>query len=645
MATGMSQRSVVSSCLFAAWALLVAGAVASAQAPVPLSPETGAPQDRPYPGVIRLAVDATDVTRHIFRVRETIPVESGALTLLYPKWVPGTHAPAGRIDDFAGLAIHADGQRLEWLRDTVDVYAFHLNVPAGATSLDLEFQFLSASDENQGRIVTTPQMLNLQWHSVVLYPAGYFVRQITVEPSVRLPDNWQFATALEIASTSGPVTTFKPVSLETLVDSPMFAGRYAKRVDLDASGPAPVRLNVFADRPDLLEAKPEQLDAHRALVTQAYRLFNSHHYDRYDFLLALSDRLGGIGLEHHRSSENGTAPTYFTEWDKNPDTRELMPHEFTHSWNGKFRRPADLWTANFNVPMRDSLLWVYEGQTQYWGYVLAARSGLVTKEQALDALAYTAAIFQHRPGREWKALQDTTNDPIIASRRPIPWRSWQRMEDYYLEGELMWLDADTLIRELSNGQKSLDDFARAFFGIDDGQWVPVTYTFDDVVNGLNAVQPHDWAAFLRARLDRHDGPPFDGLARGGYTLTYSDTASDYLKKLEARRKFADFTFSLGFIVGRENKLADVLWGGRAQAAGLTVGTQLVAVNGEAYDKDRLTAIVEAAKTDNAPIEFIVKNGDRYSTVRIDYHDGLRYPHLTRDAATPARLDEILAPRP
>jgi predicted metalloprotease with PDZ domain len=645
MATGMSQRSVVSSCLFAAWALLVAGAVASAQAPVPLSPETRAPQDRPYPGVIRLAVDATDVTRHIFRVRETIPVESGALTLLYPKWVPGTHAPAGRIDDFAGLAIHADGQRLEWLRDTVDVYAFHLNVPAGATSLDLEFQFLSASDENQGRIVTTPQMLNLQWHSVVLYPAGYFVRQITVEPSVRLPDNWQFATALEIASTSGPVTTFKPVSLETLVDSPMFAGRYAKRVDLDASGPAPVRLNVFADRPDLLEAKPEQLDAHRALVTQAYRLFNSHHYDRYDFLLALSDRLGGIGLEHHRSSENGTAPTYFTEWDKNPDTRELMPHEFTHSWNGKFRRPADLWTANFNVPMRDSLLWVYEGQTQYWGYVLAARSGLVTKEQALDALAYTAAIFQHRPGREWKALQDTTNDPIIASRRPIPWRSWQRMEDYYLEGELMWLDADTLIRELSNGQKSLDDFARAFFGIDDGQWVPVTYTFDDVVNGLNAVQPHDWAAFLRARLDRHDGPPFDGLARGGYTLTYSDTASDYLKKLEARRKFADFTFSLGFIVGRENKLADVLWGGRAQAAGLTVGTQLVAVNGEAYDKDRLTAIVEAAKTDNAPIEFIVKNGDRYSTVRIDYHDGLRYPHLTRDAATPARLDEILAPRP
>ena len=630
--------------LFVGWATLAMATAASAQTAAPPAPAIAEAQDRPYPGVIRLTVDATDVTRHIFRVKETIPVASGALTLLYPRWVPGTHGPTGRVDSLAGLVIRSNGQRVEWARDTADVYAFHLTVPAGASSLDLEFQFLSATDENQGRIVTTSEMLNLQWHSVVLYPAGHFVRQITVEPSVRLPDNWQFATALEIAASEGATTTFKPVSLETLVDSPMFAGRHVKRVDLDASGPAPVRLNVFADRADLLEAKPEHLDAHRALVTQAYRLFNSHHYDHYDFLLALSDRMSGIGLEHHRSSENGTVPTYFTEWDKNPDARELLPHEFAHSWNGKFRRPADLATPNFNVPMRDSLLWLYEGQTQYWGYVLAARSGLVTREQALDAIAYTAANYQHRPGREWKPLQDTTNDPIIASRRPIPWRSWQRMEDYYQEGELVWLDADTLIRELSNGQKSLDDFARGFFGMDDGQWVPKTYTFDDVVAALNAVQPHDWASFLRARLDRHDGPPFDGLARGGYTLTYTDTASDYLKKLEARRRIADFTFSLGFVIGRENRLVDVLWGGRAQAAGLTVGTQLIAVNGEAYDKDRLIAMIKAAKTDNAPLEFIVKNGNRYATVRIDYHDGLRYPRLIRHADVPARLDQILALR-
>jgi predicted metalloprotease with PDZ domain len=644
MGTGMRRCKALALHLIVVAAVL-AGAAASAQAPVPLPPEIGAPQDKPYPGTIRLAVDATDVTRHVFRVKETIPVQAGALTLLYPKWVPGTHAPIGRIDSLAGLVIEANGKRVEWLRDTVDVYAFHLDVPAGATALDLQFQFLSAGDGNEGRIVATPEMLNLQWHSVALYPAGHFVRQITVEPSLRLPDGWQFATALEIASTDAAATAFKPVSLETLVDSPVFAGRYVKRVDLDASGPAPVRLNIFADRADLLEAKPEQLDAHRALVTQAYRLFNSHHYDHYDFLLALSDRLGRIGLEHHRSSENATEPTYFTEWDKNLDARELLPHEFTHSWNGKFRRPADLWTANYNVPMRNSLLWVYEGQTQYWGYVLMARAGLVTRQQALDELAAVAALYQHRAGREWKSLQDTTNDPIIANRRPIPWRSWQRSEDYYSEGELVWLDADTLIRELSGGQKSLDDFARGFFGIDDGSWVPVTYRFDDVVAALNAVQPHDWAGFLRARLESHAGAPFDGLARGGYTLTYSDTASDYFKKAETRRKVADFTYSLGFVVGRESKLTDVLWGGPAHTAGLTAGTQLVAVDGVAYDKDRLTAIIKAAKTDNAPIDFIVKNGDRYSTVRIDYHDGLRYPRLIRHADVPARLDQILAPRP
>jgi predicted metalloprotease with PDZ domain len=637
----MSRRSVIALCLVAGWA-----AAAFAQTPAALPPAIPEPQDRPYPGVIRLVVDASDVTRHVFRVKETIPVQSGALILLYPKWLPGNHGPRGAIDAFGGLKIEAQGRPVEWVRDTVDMYAFHVTVPAGATTLELEFQFLSATDNDQGRIVTTPEMLNLQWNSVALYPAGYNAARITFAPSVRLPDGWQFATALESESGDGPVTAFRPVSFEILVDSPLFAGRYVKRVDLDSSGPAPVRLNIFADRPDLLEAKPEHLNAHRALVTQAYRLFNSHHYDHYDFLLALSDRLGRIGLEHHRSSENGTTPTFFTEWDKNPDARELLPHEYTHSWNGKFRRPADLTTPNFNVPMQDSLLWVYEGQTQYWGYVLSARAGLVTKDEALAALAATAAVYQYRVGREWRALQDTTNDPIIAMRRPIPWRSWQRSEDYYQEGELMWLDADTLIREQSNGQKSLDDFARAFFGVDDGEWkAPKTYRFDEVVAALNAVQPHDWATFLRTRLDSHVGPPLDGLARGGYTLTYSETPTDYFKKMEARAKIAHFAYSLGFIVGRENKLSEVLWNTPAYRAGLTVGTQLIAVNGIAYDKDRLLAIIKAAKTDNAPIEFLVKNGDRYSTVRIDYHGGLRYPQLTRAEGAPARLDAILAPRP
>jgi len=614
--------------------------------PLPMPAAIVPPRDTPYPGTIRLSVDATDTDRHIFSVRETIPVRGGdSIVLLYPQWLPGNHSPRGQIDKFAGLTIRSNGARLEWTRDPVDVFAFHINVPVAVSALDIEFQFLSPVDTAEGRVVMTPEMLNLQWNSVVLYPAGYFSRQIPVEPSIRLPGGWQFASALEAASTSGGVTTFKAVSLENLVDSPIFAGRYFKRLDLDPGGPAPVHLNVVADRLSLLEVKPDQLTAHRALVQQAYKLYGSHHYDHYDFLLALTDRMGGIGLEHHQSSENGTDPSYFTEWDKNADTRELLPHEYTHSWNGKFRRPSDLWTANFNVPMRDSLLWVYEGQTQYWGFVLAARSGLLTKQQALDALAATAATYDHRVGREWRPLQDTTNDPIAAMRRPLPWRSWQRSEDYYSEGQLLWLDADTLIREQTRGERSLDDFARDFFGINDGSRVPVTFTFEDVVNALNRVQPYDWTKFLRERLDGHGpGAPLDGLGRGGYKLVYTETPSDYFKDSEARRKVTDLSYSLGMVVDSEAKLTEVMWEGLAYKNGLTVGTQIVAVDGTAYTADRLKDAIRDAPKSRGPMELLVKNGDRYRTVRMDYHDGLRYPHLERVASVPARLDEIFAAR-
>jgi predicted metalloprotease with PDZ domain len=389
----------------------------------------------------------------------------------------------------------------------------------------------------------------------------------------------------------------------------------------------------------------EQLAAHRALVDQAYKLYGSHHYSHYDLLLALTDRLGGIGLEHHQSSENATVPTYFTEWDKNADTRDLLPHEYTHSWNGKFRRPADLWTPNYNVPMRDSLLWVYEGQTQYWGSVLAARSGLVTKQQALDEMAMTAATYDHRIGRQWRPLEDTTNDPIAGLRRPQAWRSWQRSEDYYSEGLLVWLDVDTLIREQSRGEHSLDDFARAFFGINDGSYVPATYTFQDVVGALNRVQPYDWSKFLRTRLESNGpGAPLDGLARGGYKLVYTETASEYFKNGEDRRRVTDLTYSLGVVIGNEGRLTDVLWEGLAYQKGLTIGTQIVAVDGSAYRADRLKDTIREAHKNGGSIELLVKNGDRYRTVKMDYHDGLRYPHLERIPNVPARLDQIFTPK-
>ena len=614
--------------------------------PSPLPPPIPSPRDVPYPGVIALAVDATDLTHHIFTVHETVPVAgAGRFTLLYPQWIPGHHSPNGPLDKMAGLVVHANGQRVEWQRDPVQVFAFHIDVPQGAASLDIDFQFASPVTGNEGRVVMTPDMLNLQWNTVALYPAGFYSRQIEFAPSVTLPPGWQFGTALTTASTSGDTTRFEQVPFNTLVDSPLLAGRYFKHEDLDPGAATPVRLDIVADRPDLLTITPAQLAAHRALVQQAYKLFGSHHYDHYDFLLALSDKLGGTGLEHHRSSEDATVAKYFVDWDGTADGRDLLAHEYTHSWNGKFRRPADLWTPSFGVPMRDSLLWVYEGQTQYWGYVLAARSGLLTAQQALDAIALTAATYDRHVGRAWRDLQDTTNDPIIANRRPMPWRSWQRREDYYSEGALTWLDADTLIRRLSRGKRSLDDFARAFFGIDNGSYVTVTYDFDAVVAALNAVQPYDWAAFLNAHLRDHAaGAPLDGLTRGGYRLIYNETESPMEKGAEKARQAADFRFSLGMVVGRQNMLTDVEWGGAAFQAGLTVGTKLVAVNGQDYAADDLKDAITWAKTHPEPLSLLVEDDGHYRTVTIDYHDGLRHPHLEPLGKGTRTLDAILAPR-
>jgi predicted metalloprotease with PDZ domain len=639
-------RSRRTACTLAA--ILLATTAASAQTPpqpAPATPEITAPADTPYPGTIRLAVDATDLAHGIFAIHETIPVKPGPVTLLYPRWLPGTHSPSGAIDKLAGLVVGAGGQRLEWRRDPVDVYAFHLDVPQGVDNLDLSFQFLSAVSMREGRIMMTADMLSLQWIQLLLYPAGYFTRQIPIVASVTLPDGFTPATALEVQAAKGAAIEYKPTTVETLADSPMIAGRYFKAFDLDPGGPARVTLDVVADRPEQLEAAPAALDAHKALVTQAYRLFGAHHYGHYDFLLSLSDKMGGNGLEHHQSSEDGTLPKYFTDWDKTPAGRDLLPHEYTHSWNGKFRRPADLWTPNYDVPERDSLLWVYEGQTQYWGYVLAARAGLWSKQQALDALALVAATYDHRVGRRWRPLEDTTNDPIIANRRPLSWLSWQRSEDYYSEAQLVWLDVDTLIRDLSQGKKSLDDFASGFFGIDKDSFVPATYRFDDIVAGLEAVQPYDWADVLKQRLDGLAATaPLDGFARGGYRLTYDETETPFQKSAEARRRSTDLLFSAGLILAKDGVVTEVLWDGPAFKAGLTEGTQLVSVNGDPYDSDGLKDAITAAKTGTAPVELIVKSNEHYRTVKLDYHDGLKYPHLQRIDGVKPLLDDILAAR-
>jgi predicted metalloprotease with PDZ domain len=599
-----------------------------------------AARDVPWPGVITLLVDVSDNTRGIFQISETIPVAAaGPLTLLYPKWLPGHHSDSGQISQLAGLKINAGGHSLPWRRDPVDVFAFHIDVPEGTSSVEAQFQYLAPTDVAQGRVVTTPDMLNLQWNAMTLYPAGYYVRRIPVEASVKFPDGWKAATALEAASQDGATIHFKQVPLDILVDSPIFAGANV-RVETLAPG---VRLNMVADQPEQLAATEEQIQFHRNLVTQAVKLFGSQHYDHYDFLLALSDRQGGIGLEHHRSSENGVVGGFFTEWKDNLTRRDLLPHEYTHSWNGKFRRPADLWTPDYRTPMQDSLLWVYEGQTQFWGIVLSARSGLFSNEEALDALASIAARLDNDAGRQWRPLADTTDDPIMAHRQPKGWRSWQRSEDYYNEGLLIWLDADSLIRERSGEARSLDDFARAFFGVNDRDWGELTYNFDDVVRTLNQIQPYDWAGFLQSRLEHvSDHAPLDGLARGGYRLAYTDTPSEWFKAGEKARKTTDLTYSAGFVLGKEGEVTEVAWGGPAFKAGLTVGTKLIAVNGRALETDRLKAVIKSKKS---PLSLLVKTGDIYRTIEINYDGGLRYPKLEKTGAGPGSLEALLAPKP
>lgn len=614
--------------------------------PLPPPPPIPSPRDVAFPGTLTVAVDATDLAHGIFSVKETIPVVGrGSMVLAYPQWLPGEHAPKGDVDELAGLEVRADGHRIEWRRDTLDAFAFHVDPPRGTKALDIEFRFLSPLSSREGRVQMTPEMLNAQWISLALYPAGYFTRDIPVAASVRLPAGWRYATALETERVEGDWVRFKTTSFNTFADSPLIAGRYTERVDLAPGGPAPVRLFVAADAPEDLQINAEHLQEYKRLVQEAHRLFGSHHFDHYDFLLTLSDTLGGIGLEHHQSSEDGDKPGYFTDWNSGAAGRDLLPHEFVHSWNGKFRRPADLWTPTFNTPMRDSLLWVYEGLTQYWGYVLTARSGLLSKQDSLDRLAIVAAEYDHRIGRTWRTLEDTTNDPIIApTDGALAWPSWQRIADYYAEGQLIWLDVDTLIRQRSGGKRSLDDFARAFFGIDDGSYVTQTYTFDDVVTALNSVEPYDWASFLKARLESHGpGAPLNGLTRGGYQLIYTERPTALTKGLDARWHIAGFDYSLGFTVGANGQIRELLWNSPAFAAGMSTDSQLIAVNGVAYTADTLRRAVTAAKTDKKPIELLVEAHDHFQTIDLDYHDGLKYPHLDKLGSGDTSLDTILSP--
>ncbi len=629
-----------------AWMLLLLAAIApfAGRAADP-APNAVAPA-----GPMLLLVDATDLDHRIVRVRQKLPVVPGPLTLLYPRWIPGWHGPGGNIAQLAGLDIRAGERPLSWTRDAVDVDAIHLLVPEGVGELTIAFQHLAPINGSGGRVSFSHDIVNLDWYALLLYPAGPPLSALSVRAAVTLPADFRIGTALRPTRERDGSVDFAEVSLDTLIDSPIFGGRFHRRIDLDPPGaPRPVAMHLFAEEPADLEASEAQIEAHRALVRQADALFGSRHFAHYDLLLQQSKQIGSIGLEHHESSENGVRGGYFKDWDKGIRERQLLPHEYAHSWNGKFRRPADLMTPNLNTPMRDSLLWVYEGQTEYWGRLLASRAKLVSIEQARDQLARTAAFRSAMPGRAWRSLQDTTADPLMPGRGERAWYDLQRGWDYYDEMALVWLDVDTLMRERSGEQRSLDDFARAFFGVDDGRVAPLTYTFADVVAALDALVPYDWAAMLRDRLDRKGdaGRLLDGLARSGWRLDFDEHESAFAKNVREEGEDGpeqSLYWSIGVVVGKEGKLVNVRWEGPAFRAGLAPGMQIVAVQGLAYKPERLAAAITAAKGTGPAVTLLVKDGERFRSVPIDHHDGLRYPKLVRIDGVPDRLSAILAPR-
>ncbi|AUN40459.1 peptidase M61 [Tsukamurella tyrosinosolvens] len=603
----------------------------------------GAGEQKP----IAVSVDVTNLPQRIIGVKQSIPVSAGEVTLLYPQWLPGNHSPSGPIDKIAGITFSGGGKKLEWKRDPLNVYALKVTVPDGVDTLDAAFSYLTPTDSAQGRVVMTPNMLNLQWNAVLLYPKGKPASEIPFTASVTYPPGFQAGTALDVSGRRGDTVDYRTVPLDVLADSPVYAGRFHKEIDLAPGAEVPVRLQVFADAPEQLEAKPEHIEQHRALVAQAIKLYGSQHYDHYDCLLSLSDQLSSNGLEHQRSSENGQPTDYFTAWNPEVGSDDLLGHEYTHSWNGKFRRPADLWTPDFNTPMQDSLMWVYEGQTQYWGNVLTGRAGLRPAEVSRDALASVVATYTDgRPGLSWRSLQDTTNDPIIAQRRTKPYRSWQLSEDYYQGGQLVWLGVDARIRELTGNTKSLDDFARTFFGVDGGTWkTQNTYDFDKVVATLNGVAADDWAKYLRDRLDGRE-PFASSVEKTGWKLVYDNNPGAFLaEQMKAAEGAANYTYSIGLNVSATGKVTDVRWDGPAFKAKVGTGMTVLSVNDAAYSQATMQTAIEAARTNPAPIRLQVKDFDQTRTVEIDYHGGLRYPHLQRIEGTPDYLSQILASRP
>src|SRR3984885_13144785 len=596
---------------------------------------------------IVLHVDLTDAPRRLLHAHMQIPVNAGPLTLAYPQWIPGDHRPTGPIDNLSGIRVRANGQDLPWRRDDVDMYAFHLDVPAGVTTLEVSLDFLATpgdtgSDEDEA---TSPNLTVLEWNSVILYPAHIPVAQIPITASLTVPADWKLGTALSITGQNGADTSFATVSVGQLVDSPVITGRYFREFPLAPEITPKHFLDVAGDAAEDVDLKPKYLAAVNQLVRETGPLYQSRHYETYHFLLSLSDVIREEGLEHHQSSDNGIAKKGITDPNLAMLNAELLPHEFTHSWNGKYRRPAGLATPDFANPQKGELLWVYEGMTEYWGDVLAARSGLRTPEGYREVLAFSAARLDVKPGRIWRNLEDTAIAAQSLRGGSEYWANWRRSQDYYQEGELLWLDADTTIRQLTHGQKSLNDFCVVFLS-GGGNTPPkvVPYTFDDIVDDLNSVVAYDWRGFLTERLTSHaDHAPLGGIEHGGYKLVYTDEPTKFEKAALGHRGGVDAFYSIGLRVRKDGTVADVKMFSDADKAEFAPQWKIIAINDLGYSDDGFKDALKKAKGGSEPIEFIVSNDNHFRTLKIDYHGGEKYPHLERDSSAPDLLDDIVKP--
>lgn len=594
---------------------------------------------------ITIAVDATDAPRQMLHADLVIPVHPGNLTLVYAKWIPGEHAPSGPVVNLAGIVIKANGRTISWVRDNINMYAFHVKVPDGVTSLHVHDDYLSTSAGRFSSGASTAENLAVvSWNELMLWPEVPSAKDIQVTPSLTLPAGWKYGTALTTTGHKGTTIQFATVPLNELIDSPVLTGRYFKEIPLAPEISPKHYLDLAADGPEDLAVPPNMLAGFNNLVREASALYKSHHYHSYHFLLTLSDYEAHFGLEHHQSNDDRLPAETFINPNLDLLGAGLLPHEFTHSWNGKYRRPEGLLSPDFQKPMIDNMLWVYEGLTEYMGDVLTARSSLWTDQQYRDALADSAATLNHWPGRTWRDFQDTSTDAqdlYLASRE---WSNWRRSTDFYGEGELLWLDVDTIIRQQSHGKKSLNDFCARFLGLG-GNTGPITvpYTFDDIVKNLNDVQPYDWAAFFKRHLTtKVDHAPLGGIERGGYRIVYTDEPNSDMKAKQ-NLGLMNAWFSLGFNAGKDGTISDVLFYSPAYKADLGPGMKIVAVNGRQYSNDLMNNAIRDSKTSKAPIELIVVNTGYYRVVKIDYHGGLRYPHLERVSSKPDLLDQILKP--